>query len=124
MRSEQEAHVSESLSLDGVEMYVSSTAAQGVVGAGTRLRFQQKGSRVLGRYAGGAVKRGCLVGRVSAGSLVFRYAQVEASGQVHAGRSACEIFRTTSGRLRVVERFVWTTRDGRGTNVFDEFPPA
>jgi hypothetical protein len=116
--------VSQSISLDGVEMYVTSTATQGVVGAGTRLRFQQRGSRVLGRYAGGAIRRGCLVGRVSGGSLVFRYAQVEASGQVHAGRSVCEIFRTAPGGLRVVERFVWTTRDGRGTNVFDEFPPA
>jgi hypothetical protein len=116
--------MSESLTLDGVEMYVTSTAAQGVVGAGTRLRFQQKGSRLIGRYAGGAVRRGCLVGRMSGGYLVFRYAQVEASGQVHAGRSVCEIFRTAAGRLRVVERFVWTTRDGRGTNVFDEFRPA
>ena len=116
--------MSESISLDGVEMYVSTTAAQGVVGDETRLRFRQKGSRLLGRYSGGAIRRGCLVGRMSGGSLVFRYAQVEASGQVHAGRSVCEIFRTTSGRLRVVERFVWTTREGRGTNVFDEFPPA
>ena len=113
----------ESISLDGVEMHVSSTAAQGVVGAGTRLRFQQRGSRVVGRYAGGGVKRGCLVGSVSGGSHVFRYAQVEASGQLHAGRSVCEVLRTLSGRVRVVECFEWTTREGRGTNVFDELTP-
>jgi hypothetical protein len=30
--------------------------------------------------------------------------------------------RTPEGRLRLLERFVWTTRPGRGTNVFDEVP--
>ncbi len=108
------------INLDGVEMYVSSTAADGVVGAGTRLRFQQRGSRLLGRYDGGAIGRGCLVGRLAGASLAFRYAQVEASGQVHAGRSVCEVFRTASGALRLVEHFAWTTREGRGTNTFDE----
>jgi hypothetical protein len=115
-----ERRVSDDVDLDGVEMFVSSTAADGVVGAGTRLRLLQRGSRLLGRYDGGAIRRGCLVGRVSGGSVVFRYAQVEASGQVHAGRSVCEISRTPAGTLRLVERFVWTTREGRGTNTFDE----
>ncbi len=108
------------MSLHGVEMYVSSTAAQGVVGADTRIRFVQKGSRVLGRYAGGAVRRGCLVGALSEGSLVFRFAQLEASGELHAGRSRCEVLELPTGRLRVVEHFRWTTRDGEGVNSFDE----
>jgi hypothetical protein len=112
--------VSDDINLDGLEMYVSSTAADGVVGAGTRLRLQQRGSRLLGRYDGGVVKRGLLVGRMAGASLVFRYAQVEASGQLHAGRSVCEILRAPSGSLRLVEHFAWTTREGRGTNTFDE----
>ena len=53
------------MNLDRVVMHVSSTADQGVVGPGTRLRFMQKGSRVMGRYRGGAVLRGCLVGTIS-----------------------------------------------------------
>jgi len=101
-------------------MYVSSTAAKGVVGAETRIRFMQKGSRVFGRYAGGAVRRGCLVGTLSKGDLAFRYAQIEESGELHAGRSQCKVLLAATGCLRVVERFSWTTRDGRGVNVFDE----
>jgi hypothetical protein len=101
---------------------VSSTVADGVVGAGTRLRFRQRGSRLLGRYEGGAIRRGCLGGPVSGASLRFRYAQVEASGQLHAGRSVCEILRARSGPLRLIERFAWTTREGSGTNTFDECP--
>ena len=108
------------MNIDRVVMYVSSTADQGVVGQGTRLRFMQKGSRVMGRYSGGAVSRGCLVGTLSGSQLVFRYAQVEASGEIHGGRSVCEVERQPGGRIRIVEHFVWRTRPGSGTNVFEE----
>ena len=108
------------MNLDRVVMYVSSTADNGVVGAGTRLRFMQKGSRVLGRYSGGAVSRGCLVGTLSRSQLVFRYAQVEASGEIHAGRSVCEVGYRSDHRIRIVEHFTWRTRPGSGINVFEE----
>jgi len=39
-------------------MLVSGTAANGVVGAGTVLRFFQVGAKVIGRYSGGRIKRG------------------------------------------------------------------
>ena len=40
-----------SVSLDGVRMFVSSAASDGVVDAQTRVEFRQRGARVLGRYA-------------------------------------------------------------------------
>jgi hypothetical protein len=108
------------MNLDGLLMYVSSSDDRGVVGADTRLSFVQKGSRVLGRYRGGAVERGYLVGRVTGTTLVFRYAQREAAGELHAGRSVCDVSRRPDGRIRVLEHFRWSTRNGEGTNVFDE----
>lgn len=108
------------MNLDRVMMYVSSTDDQGVVGSGTRLRFTQKGSRVLGRYSGGTILRGCLVGTLSEAKLVFRYAQVESSGEIHAGRSVCEVECRPDHRIRIVEHFAWRTRSGSGTNVFEE----
>src|SRR5580704_3970676 len=108
------------MNLDRVVMCVSSTADQGVVGAGTRLRFTQKGARVMGRYSGGAISRGCLVGTLSGSQLVFRYTQVEASGEIHGGRSVCEVERRVDQRMRIVEHFAWRTRAGGGTNVFEE----
>jgi hypothetical protein len=108
------------MNLDRVMMYVSSTADHGVVAQGTRLLFTQKGSRVMGRYGGGAVSRGCLVGTLSGAQLVFRYAQVEASGEIHGGRSVCEVERRPDRRIRIVEHFAWRTRPGSGTNVFEE----
>ena len=59
------------MNLDGLTMYVSSTAAIGVVGAGTLLHFVQKGDRVLARYSGGSIKRGYLVGEVADDTLRF-----------------------------------------------------
>lgn len=108
------------MNLDGRLMYVSSTSAQGVVGTETRLTFVQRGSRVLGRYRGGSVARGCLVGTVTGATLLFRYVQREASGELHAGRSVCELSLREDGRMRVLEHFKWSTRSGEGTNVFDE----
>ena len=101
-------------------MYVSSTAAIGVVDASTRLRFSQRGDRVFARYAGGRVTRGWLVGRVAGGQLAFRYAQCEDGNGIHAGRSICDVVRCEDGRLRLIEHFTWSTRPGAGMNVFDE----
>ena len=108
------------INLDGVVMYVSSTDHRGVVDAKTRLYFAQKGSRVFARYGGGSVKRGCLVGTLSESELVFRYTQLEDSGQIHGGRSVCAVQRTAQTGFRVIEHFTWSTRSGSGTNIFDE----
>jgi hypothetical protein len=108
------------INLDGLRMYVSSTSPDGVVNAATRLQFIQRGGRVAARYAGGNVKRGWLVGGLSGADLRFRYAQVEATGAVHAGHSECTVERLDTGRVRIVERFTWTSRTGFGENVFDE----
>ncbi len=110
------------INLDGLEMHVTSTAASGVVGPGTRLRFVQRGNRVVARYSGGAVARGWLAGRLTGSELVFRYAQREQSSAIHGGRSICQVERLGNGRTRIIEHFTWSTRNGSGTNVFDECP--
>lgn len=109
-------------SLDGVVMSVSVTAALGVVSSATRLRFWQVGSRVLGRYGGGRVTRGYLVGTLDGSRLRFRYTQREISGEIHGGASTCELVRRRDGGLRMIERFRWRTRPGSGTNVFESDP--
>ena|SRR5215813_830202 len=108
------------MNLDGLELYVSSTDQRGVVGSDTRLRLTQKGSGVLGRYAGGSVLRGCLVGTIDGDRLSFRYLQLETSAVFHGGSSVCDVLRLPNGCIRLVEHFEWRTRSGSGTNVFDE----
>ncbi len=108
------------IDLDGIVMHVSATASNGVVDRSTRLRFRQRGMRVWATYSGGKVRRGWLVGRRDGEALTFRYAQAEADGTVHGGRSRCDVQRLEDGRIRIVEHFQWSTRAGQGTNVFDE----
>ncbi len=86
----------------------------------TRLVFEQRGSRVLGRYSGGSIQRGYLVGNLVGRTLRFRYAQTEASGHVHGGCSYCHIEHLRGGRLRLHEHFAWETRLGSGINTFDQ----
>ena len=108
------------MNLDGLKMYVSSTADIGVVGAGTLLHFTQKGDRVMARYSGGSIRRGCLVGEISGEALNFRYTQLEESGEIHGGSSVCDLVALPDGRTRIVEHFTWRTREGSGDNVFDQ----
>lgn len=110
--------------LDGLTLFVSSTADTGVVGAATQLQFMQRGDRVAARYSGGRVLRGWLVGRCAGDTLRFRYAQREDGGDIQAGRSVCDLEQLADGRVRIIEHFTWSTRPGSGVNVFDEVQRA
>ena len=113
------------MNLNGILMKVSSTSGEGVVSSETYLRFTQKGPRVSARYKGGSISRGYPVGAFLDDSrLVFRYTQVEASGAIHGGSSACDVSKGPDGRIRMLEHFTWRTRGGSGTNVFDETDAA
>ena len=112
------------MNLHGRVLAVSGTDPIGVVGAGTRLYLSQHGDRVAGRYSGGRIQRGWLVGRLNGVELRFRYLQREESGEIHGGDSHCDMEQLGDGRFRLIEHFTWTTRDGSGINVFEEVRPA
>ena len=108
------------ISLNGVRMRVVSTAEGGEVNIETLFEFTQDGSVVSARYAGGTVRLGYLIGTMSADVLHFRYAQVDNSGRLDGGHSTCEIGRMTNGTIQLSEHFVWDSREGSGTNIFEE----
>src|SRR5690348_5680712 len=100
------------MNLDNTQFRVSSTADLGVVSSDTRLALAQHGTKIIGRYGGGSILRGYLVGTLTGTVLRFRFTQREVAGQIHGGRSICELERVSSGRLRLHEHFTWTTRVG------------
>lgn len=108
------------ISLDGIQMRVVSTAEGGEVNTETLFSFAQDGSVVSARYAGGRVRLGYLVGTNSADGLSFRYAQVDRDNRLDGGYSVCELSRMADGRIRLLEHFRWESREGTGTNVFEE----
>jgi hypothetical protein len=103
-------------------MHVTSTAAEGVVNADTVFTFTQKGPVVTAHYAGGKVVAGYLVGVMSAEGLRFQYAQLDAEHRLDGGVSTCEISRDPAGKIRLLEHFQWESREGSGTNIFEELP--
>jgi hypothetical protein len=106
--------------LNGKTFRVAATAEAGVVSSDTRLQFRHQGHRVFGRYHGGRIARGYLIGTLVGCGLHFRYAQTEADGHVHGGHSRCELTALPDGRLLLTEHFTWETRSGSGTNLFEE----
>jgi hypothetical protein len=110
----------EQISLHGIRMRVVLTAEGGDVNAETLFEFTQDGSVVAARYAGGKVRLGYLVGTMSPEGLHFRYTQVDNLGRLDGGYSNCEIGRTAGGKLQLVEHFKWDSREGSGTNIYEE----
>ncbi|MBX3117516.1 MAG: hypothetical protein KF784_00505 [Fimbriimonadaceae bacterium] len=112
----------EPFSLDGLRMQVVSTADNGVVNADTTFQFTQEGSTVSAHYSGGRVRQGYLVGELKADELCFRYCQLDTDGRLDGGVSTCEVSRGEDGRVRIIEHFEWQSREGAGTNIFEELP--
>ena len=108
------------ISLDGIRMRVVSTAERGEVNTETLFEFTQEGSTVSARYAGGEVRLGYLVGTLSGEGLRFRYAQVDNAGRLDGGCSTREIGWTAEGRVQLAEHFTWDSREGSGTNIYEE----
>jgi hypothetical protein len=101
-------------------MRAVTTGRGGEVDVRTLFRFRQQGTIVWARYSGGSVCMGHLVGTLAPGRLAFRYVQVDLRGEVHAGRSVCDIQELPDGRLRLLEHFEWDSREGAGTNVLEQ----
>ncbi len=107
-------------SLDRVRMRVVSTADGGEVNSGTLFQFCEADGVISAAYAGGSIRTGYLVGLRSGSSVEFRYAQVDEAGRIDGGRSTCELTVLDDGRFRLTEHFHWESREGSGTNVFEE----
>ncbi|NJL71836.1 MAG: hypothetical protein HC888_09575 [Candidatus Competibacteraceae bacterium] len=109
-----------SISMSGRKMHVVSTDPSGEVGSDTIFHFDQDGSIVTARYAGGKIRIGYLVGKIDGAVLEFRYAQVNVENNIDGGHSTCEIGKLENGELQLIERFKWSSREGTGTNVYEE----
>src|SRR5258708_38801659 len=106
------------MNLNGLSFQVSATAAAGVVSSDTRLALVQRGSQIFGRYRGGSIQRGCLVGSIVGHTMRFRFSQRETRGGIHGGPSICLLEILLDGRLRLREHLTWKNREGAGVNVF------
>jgi hypothetical protein len=95
----------------------------GVVSAQTVQTLRSKESVIVGNYVGGSILSGYLVGFIrddDPSELFFRYVQADSSGNLDSGFSTAVLEETADGRLRMIERYQWITRDRSGINIFEE----
>ena len=109
---------------DGRRFASVSNSANGEVDARTVFHYRQRGDVVWATYEGGGVRFGTLVATVDAGGgLDMRYCHVNGRGELMTGRCRSTPESLPDGRLRLHERWQWTSGDGsRGESIVEEVP--
>lgn len=98
------------------------TSATGEVSSATTFHYHQKDELVWAEYAVGAIRFGSLVAKVlENGCLEMRYQHLNADGELMTG----ECFSTPEilgdGRIRLAEKWHWTSGDfSAGDSVIEE----
>ncbi len=109
-------------SLDGRRFAALAPTDGGEVGPDTVFEYRESGGEIWATYAGGAVRRGFLVGTRSGDRLDFRYTQLNEDQETASGRCVSDITRTDDGRLRLNETWQWESRPGSGVSAVEEIP--
>jgi GNAT superfamily N-acetyltransferase len=110
-----------SVSLDGRRFRVVRNDGPGAeVGPRTRFAFRQTGAIVSGEYRGGDIAEGELVGWIEGRTLRFHYEQVNERGEKNSGNARDVIETTPDGALRLIDRWQWESRSGRGECILEE----
>lgn len=118
---ESPAEITE-INYDGRTFGSVENSATGEVGPETAFRYRQEGDLVWATYWGGAVRFGTLVARADEeGRLDARYAHLNAAGELMTGECRSQPEVLPDGRLRLRERWRWTSGDrSSGESVVEE----
>jgi len=94
----------------------------GEVSGETRFHYQQEGNLVWAQYSGGEIVRGQLMATVSeAGELDMVYHHSNRAGNLMTGRCHSVPEQLPNGKLRLHERWQWTSGDGSaGESIVEE----
>jgi len=110
------------LNYDGKTFVSVSNTSNGEVDARTRFQYHQRGHLVWATYEGGAIEFGTLVAIADAdGCLKMNYQHITRQGTLMTGQctSAPEIL--PDNRIRLHEKWQWTSGDhSSGTSVIEE----
>ncbi|WP_144127534.1 hypothetical protein [Catellatospora sichuanensis] len=107
-------------SLDGRRFAAVADVAGGEVGMKTVFTYHEHDGMIWAEYAGGAIRRGFLVGTRDGDRLEFRYTQLNTDGQTSTGHCVSALSVQHDGRLRLDETWQWESRPGSGTSAVVE----
>jgi len=99
-----------------------SNTENGDTSAETVFLYQQHGAILSAEYSGGRIVSGHLLGLVDAeGAIEMRYHQINSDGQLMTGVCQSTPELLADGRIRLHERWRWTSGDGsEGTSILEE----
>jgi hypothetical protein len=110
------------ISYDNRNFRSIANSGNGEVGGDTIFHYHQEGEVVWAEYSGGEIIRGMLIAKVLAdGSLDMRYQHINRRGELMTGvcRSIPELL--SDGRIRLHEKWQWTTGDlSSGESIMEE----
>jgi hypothetical protein len=89
-----------------------NNSANGEVNGETLFHYHQQGQIVWATYQGGAIQWGTLIAQVDAnGGLEMRYQHINTSGHLMTGECHSTPEILPDGRLRLHEKWLWTSGD-------------
>lgn len=110
------------ISYDGRVFKPVSNSATGEVGDETLFHYHQKEDLVWAEYSGGQIRFGTLIANVlDDGSLDMRYQHVNTNGELMTGICVSTPELLPDGRLRLHEKWHWTSGDlSSGESLLEE----
>lgn len=110
------------INYDGRVFASIENSAGGDVGSETRFYYRQSGKAVWAEYDGGSVVRGQLIAIADdIGNLDVRYHHINDQGELMTGRCTSTPELLADGRIRLYEKWQWTSGDkSRGESVIEE----
>ena len=114
------------MNYDGRVFRPLSNSPNGDVDDETRFEYHQSGTTVWATYRGGDIVFGTLLATSDdAGKLDMRYQHLDGSGNFKTGKCVSTPEALPDGRLRLHERWQWTSGDGsEGTSILEEIEPT
>lgn len=114
------------LNFDGRQFRSAANTDNGEVGADTIFHYHQQDKIVWAEYSGGSIVKGSLIATVqSDNTLDMRYQHVNKNGDLMTGQCLSKPEELPDGRLRMHERWQWTSGDrSQGESVVEEVQAA
>ncbi|CEJ90868.1 hypothetical protein VHEMI06621 [[Torrubiella] hemipterigena] len=107
---------------DGKTFQSTANSDNGQVSSATIFHYHQQDRIVWAEYAGGSIVRGTLIATVrDDNSLDMRYQHVDTEGKLMTGQCDSKPETLNDGRLRMHEKWQWTSGDGsKGESTIEE----
>lgn len=81
----------------------------------TIFRYSQNGTAITGRYKGGAIKEGLILGKqIQESQIELLYQCLTIDGELRAGEAKGRVFKTKTGKLKLEFDWNWLNGDLSG----------